>query len=347
MRRQLGTAEAMARLISVAILLFTATGLGTAAAEDHGLLDRCWTPQALAGTQAELKALHAHTKFDLTALKQEKLPNVAPVPPELRGSIRSVDLPFGEKLVALTFDLCETDGATAGYDGSIVDLLRAQGVKATFFAGGKWMETHEERTAQLIADPSFEIGGHDLRHLDMARLSGQALTDEIALTEAAYSRARNSLLARQCVRPDDPVQTPPARLTLMRFPYGSCNAAALTAAAEQGQLAIQWDVVTGDPDPRRSAKAMAETILGKVHPGAIVVAHANGRGRHTAEALALAIPKLKDEGYRFVTMSELLAAGKPVIAETCYLDRPGTRSRLARANRHKSHDGITSFSPKH
>jgi hypothetical protein len=45
-------------------------------------------------------------------------------------------------------------------------------------------------------------------------------------------------------------------------------------------------------------------------------------------------------------VSELLAAGKPVIAETCYLDRPGTRSRMARANRHKSHDGITPFGPK-
>jgi peptidoglycan/xylan/chitin deacetylase (PgdA/CDA1 family) len=208
------------------------------------------------------------------------------------------------------------------------------------------METHEERTAQLIADPNFEIGGHGLRHLDMARLRGQALSDEIALTDAAYARARNSLLARQCVRPDDPVQMPPERLALMRFPYGTCNAAALAAAADQGELAIQWDVVTGDPDPHRSAKAMAETILGKVHPGAIVVAHANGRGRHTAEALALAIPKLKDEGYRFVTVSELLAAGKPVIAETCYLDRPGTTSRLARANRHKSHDGNPPIGPK-
>jgi peptidoglycan/xylan/chitin deacetylase (PgdA/CDA1 family) len=129
----------------------------------------------------------------------------------------------------------------------------------------------------------------------------------------------------------------------MRFPYGSCNAASLAKVAEQGQLAIQWDVVTGDPDPHRSAKALAATILGKVHPGAIVVAHANGRGRHTAEALALAIPKLKEEGYRFVTVSELLAAGKPVIAETCYLDRPGTRPRLARATRRKSHDGFSLF----
>ncbi len=337
---------AVRRVLSFAFLALAAGGLGTAAAEEQGLLDRCWTPQALAGTAAELKALHSHTKLDLTPLKQEPLPYISPVPQELRGSIRSVELPPGEKLIALTFDLCETAGDVSGYDGRIVDLLRAQGVKATFFAGGKWMETHEERTAQLMADPNFEIGSHGLRHLDMARLSGEALKDEIVLTEAAYIRARKSLLARQCMAPSEADRPLPERTSLLRFPYGSCNAAALAAVAEQGQLAIQWDVVTGDPDPHRSAKAIAETILTKAHPGAIIVAHANGRGWHTAEALALAIPKLKEQGYSFVTVSELLAAGKPVIAANCYLNRPGTTQRLARSHRRKGHDDIFSvFGP--
>ena len=103
--------------------------------------------------------------------------------------------------------------------------------------------------------------------------------------------------------------------------------------ADQGLYAIQWDLVTGDPDPHRSAKAIAETILGKVHPGAIIVAHANGRGWHTADALAIAIPKLKEEGYGFVTVSELLAAGKPVIAanatSTSRAPGPAWHARIA------------------
>ena len=48
---------------------------------------------------------------------------------------------------------------------------------------------------------------------------------------------------------------------------------------------------------------------------------------HTAEALPLVIPKLKALGYEFVTVSELLAAGKPVISETCYDSRPGDTDR--------------------
>ena len=133
---------------------------------------------------------------------------------------------------------------------------------------------------------------------------------------------------------------------MLRFPYGTCDAEALAAAADQGLYAIQWDLVTGDPDPHRSAKAIAETILGKVHPGAIIVAHANGRGWHTADALAIAIPKLKEEGYGFVTVSELLAAGKPVIAATCYLNQPGAGPRLAHTHRRKSHDVFTLFGPQ-
>ncbi|HEX2446899.1 MAG TPA: hypothetical protein VHK26_01770 [Methyloceanibacter sp.] len=132
-------------------------------------------------------------------------------------------------------------------------------------------------------------------------------------------------------------------MTLLRFPYGTCDAEALAAAAEHGLLAIQWDVISGDPDPHRTAKAIADTILGKAHPGAIIVAHANGRGWKTAEALAIAIPKLKEEGYGFATVSELLAAGKPMIADKCYLNKPSAGPRVARAHRRKSHDGFSLF----
>lgn len=335
----------MRRVLVVAFLALAACELGTLSAEDQSLLNRCWTPQALAGTQHELQSVRSHFHLDLAALKQEPLAQASPVPQELRGSIRSVTLPPGENLIALTFDLCETDGDVAGYDGRIVDLLRAQGVKATFFAGGKWMETHKERAEQLIADPNFEMGSHGLRHLDLANVSEQSLGDEILLTEAAYARARKGLLAQQCAAD---VKTPsplPERMSVMRFPYGRCNAKSLTAVADAGLLAIQWDLVTGDPDPHQSTKAIVNTILSRVHPGAIIVAHANGRGWHTADALAIAIPKLKEEGYSFVTVSELLKAGKPIIAANCYLSRPGDMPRLARSTHRQIHDIWTVLPP--
>jgi peptidoglycan/xylan/chitin deacetylase (PgdA/CDA1 family) len=327
-------------VVGFALVVLAVSGLSSALAKtpsspaDPGLLARCWTPEALAGTDKELKPVRPGQRLDLAGLKQEPLPDAAPVGEGMRGSIRSVELPPGEKLIALTFDLCETKSDRAGYDGRIVDLLRAQGAKATFFAGGKWLETHPERAQQLMADPNFEIGGHSLLHRDLSRATGQTLAEEINLTEAAFARARKALEARECVASEaqaaDAVQE---RITVMRFPYGRCNAKSLAAVAKAGELAIQWDVVTGDPDPHISAKTIANTIL----------THAHGRGRNTAAALAIALPKLKEEGYRFVTVSELIAAGKPVIADTCYLNRPGEVQQVAHAKRRVISDDIWSI----
>jgi peptidoglycan/xylan/chitin deacetylase (PgdA/CDA1 family) len=308
---------------------------GLAAGES--LLDRCWTPEALAASDKELKPSRSPVHVDVEALRKEPPQTATPVPPELRGSIRSVELPPGEKLIALTFDLCETNSAVAGYEGRIVDLLRAHGAKATFFASGKWLETHKERAEQLIADPNFELANHGFRHLDFSRIADRTLNDEVVLTEAAYMRARKALLARQCASGGEAeaYASPPERMSLIRFPFGTCNAKALAAVADAGLLAIQWDVVTGDPDPHKSAKAIANTILARVHPGAIVVAHANGRGRNTAAAFAIALPKLKEQGYSFVTVSELIKAGE-TRHRSALLSRPARRQSAHRPGKQEA-----------
>ena len=185
----------------------------------------------------------------------------------------------------------------------------------------------------MIADPRFEIGGHGLIHRDFSKASTAVLHDEIYLTEAAFLRARNRLIAKSCAWNAEGISTLQDRVTLMRFPYGWCNANALAAVADAGQLAIQWDVVTGDPDPHLSAKRIAQAIVMQAHPGAIVIGHANGHGRNTAEALKIAIPELKKEGYRFVTVSELLAAGEPVTTQSCYTEHPGDRKRVAQVKK--------------
>lgn len=299
------------------------------------LLSRCWSPAALAGTETERRSSIDRTRVDLEALRKVSRIDREPVSAPMRGSIRSVKVAGDEKIIALTFDLCESNGRRTGYDGHVIDYLRAEEVKATLFVSGKWFESHPERSAQLIADDRFEIGGHGLSHRDFSRASAVTLYDEIHLTEAAFLRARDSIAAKSCAPAPGESAGLQSGLTLMRFPYGWCNANALSAVADAGQLAIQWDVVTGDPDPHLSAKRIASVIVAKAHPGAIVVAHANGHGRNTAEALKIAIPKLKAEGYCFVTVSELLAAGEPVIAQSCYTERPGDQHRYAHAKKRR------------
>ena len=254
-----------------------------------------------------------------------------PIPAHLSGAIRRVQLPPGKKLVALTLDFCELAGEVTGYDGEIIDYLRANKVKATLFAGGKWMTSHARRTQQLISDPLFEVGSHGWAHKATRLLAGSTLRGEIEGPSVAYRQLRQDIGRAQCAAPhQSAVASIPDRIALFRFPFGSCSAEGLATAANAGLLSIQWDVSTGDPAPSQSARAIADAMIRQVRPGSIVLAHGNGRGHHTAEALPLAVPKLRAMGYEFVTVSELLAAGQPVIAATCYDNRPGDTDKYDR-----------------
>ena len=68
---------------------------------------------------------------------------------------------------------------------------------------------------------------------------------------------------------------------------------------------------------------MAQNVLASVRPGSIVLFHANGRGWSTEAALPAIVSALRAKGYEFTTVTELLAAGDPVLSETCYDSRPG------------------------
>lgn len=310
-----------------------------AVARDGAVQASCFAPETLRAVGGENVPVKGDRRFDPSAAKLELQP-AAPVAAELRGSIRRVDLPPGKKLIALTFDLCEDRGEVAGYEGRIFDYLRAQNVKATLFAGGKWLRSHVARTQQLMIDPLFEMANHAEAHRNLRKLQGPILSEEIQGPQRSYEGIRAQLAATQCAAAaSQSLQSVPPRLGLFRFPFGACNAPSLAAVNDAGLLAIQWDVSSGDPDPHMTAAAVAEQIVRHARPGSIVVSHANGRGWNTAEALPIAIPKLKSMGYEFVTVSELIAAGRPVIADTCYDSRPGDTDRyddLAALHRPKS-----------
>lgn len=320
-------------------LILAACGLVSAtplAADAPSLQAMCWKPEALQGKPAEKAPIRGDHRFDAST-PERKLQSFPPLAPNLRGAIRRVKLAPGKKLVALTFDLCETPGEVAGYDGAVFDYLRANGIKATLFAGGKWMRSHDERARQLMTDPLFEIGNHAEAHRNLRLLDGATLQDEILGPQRAYETLRDGLSQSQCVKADaTTLQTVPPRMTLFRFPFGACNAASMAAVNDAGLLAIQWDLSTGDPSPGQSANAIADAMMHQTKPGSIIIGHANGRGYHTAEALPLAIPKLRENGFEFVTVSELLAAGEPEIVSSCYDNRPGDTDKYDTFFAHKT-----------
>lgn len=311
------------RALALAATCLVMTPGALYAAEPSRLVSSCWSADALAGLPQEKPITRGDKRFDASPAALPLQPYNA-VPQDLRGAIRRVKLTNGRKLIALTFDLCETNGEIAGYDGGIVDYLRAHKIKATLFTGGKWMRSHPVRTQQLIADQLFEMANHAEAHRNLRLLSADALAAEINGPQQAYETARANLAQTQCAREhNEQLATVPTRITLFRFPFGACHEASLDAVNDAGLLAIQWDLSTGDPAPAQSAAAIAAAMIRGTKPGSILIGHANGRGHHTAEALPIAIPQLVALGYEFVTVSELLAAGTPEIAATCYDTRPG------------------------
>lgn len=312
------------RLFAIAAAVVVVGANASVAAEQT--LRACWTPTELAGKPGENVARKHTRTFDAPSDGWLLDPKVA-LPDIPLGAVRRVSLPPGKKLIALTFDLCEQPGEIAGYDGDIIDYLRRENVKATFFAGGKWMRSHEERTQQLMSDPLFEIGNHSEAHRNLRLLEGAKLTNEVVGPQRAYEAIRTRLSETQCAidRPAA-MQSVAPRITLFRFPYGACNPRALQEVRDQGLTAVQWDISTGDPAPEQSSAAIVRAML-RAKPGSIILNHANGRGYHTAAAIPIAIEKLRKMGFQFVTVSELLAAGQPEIAPECYDSRPGDTNR--------------------
>ena len=294
------------------------------------LLSACYSSKDLAARSGERRPRRGIRKFDQTP-PIEGLAETPWIPKALRGVIRRVNVEGDRRLVALTLDLCETTGEVSGYDGDIFDFLRSQNIRATVFAGGKWLRSHPERAHQLILDPLFEIANHAEAHRNLRLLSGKALSREILGPQHSYETLRSKLAQSQCLRSNKyNLSHVPRRLGLFRFPFGACNAISLKAVNDAGLLAIQWDVSTGDPSPTQSARTMVSHVVKRTKPGSILIAHANGRGYNTAQALPMLVSKLKAKGFEFVTVSELLAAGKPVLAKTCYDSRPGDTDRYDR-----------------
>jgi peptidoglycan-N-acetylglucosamine deacetylase len=155
-------------------------------------------------------------------------------------------------------------------------------------------------------------------------LVGADLLREITSPIVTYRQQRQTIQSHQCAAGQRlAMQSIPEQPALYRFPFGACSAEALDAVQSAGLRAIQWDVSTGDPAATQSAQAIANEMIAHTRPGSIIIAHANGRGIHTAAALPLAIPALKAKGFQFVTVSELLAAGRPVVVDSCYDNKPG------------------------
>lgn len=193
--------------------------------------------------------------------------------------IYCVDTP--DKKIALSFD------ASWGADKtlSILETLERYDIKANFFAVGFWAEKYSDTLKKLSDSGRMEIGTHSNTHPHMPKLSKSQMELELDSSVKIIEEITGK-------KPD-----------LFRTPFGDYNDALIETATEKGLYTIQWDVDTLDWKGLKAGE-MAARVLKKAQNGSIVLMHNDGE--HTVEALPLIIEGLKNKGYSFVTIGELI-----------------------------------------
>jgi peptidoglycan-N-acetylglucosamine deacetylase len=197
----------------------------------------------------------------------------------------------GEKKIALTFDACTTREPSP-YDPDITTVLEAMHVPATIFVGGGWAREEAPALRELAQNPLFEIGNHTFTHPHLTRLSDARIREELLRTQAEITAVTG--------------RAP----TLFRPPYGEYDAHVLRVASNLGLTTVEYDLPSGDPDPRATGHALVSWVLREARPGSIIVMHINHRRFHTAEALPAIIAGLRARGFELVTVSEILHASQ-------------------------------------
>ena len=185
-----------------------------------------------------------------------------------------------EKLVALTFD----DGPSGRFTRKLLDGLEERGAKATFLLCGYRMEQYPDLTRRIYQE-GHEIGLHGYSHKPMQDMCRQDTAQEIRKTIA--------LLPEGC------------EISFLRPPGGLCSECTLTVAEEFGLSILHWSV-----DPKDWATADARTVetavVRRVRDGDVILMH--DMSDSSVDAALAIVDALQEQGFRFVTASELAQA---------------------------------------
>lgn len=218
----------------------------------------------------------------------------------------------GIPYVALTFDLCS--GENRYLDMSVVNVLKAYQVPATFFVSGAFAVANETDIKNNLVDPLFEIEGHSWDHPN----NGSDLYNQGQYDLGLQVKTTNDVLygiTGQMPR-------------YIRLPAGNgggydskgiwvgreiINWNFITDIGQYRTNVLGWDVVSGDPhfgslseqERQDLAARVANSVLSQVQNGSVVVMHANGNGPATGLALETIIPELRNRGFILVTVNQM------------------------------------------
>lgn len=200
-----------------------------------------------------------------------------------------------EKKIAISFD-CAWG---VDYTDKLLDIMDKNDVKCTFFAVEFWVKKHPDYVKKIV-DAGHEIGTHSRTHPYMSTLSKEQIIDELTTSKTAIEEITGQ------------------KVTLFRPPYGDYNNLLINTCKELALFPIQWDVDSLDWK-NLSATEIAMRVINGTKNGSIILCHNNGL--HTADSLPLIFSTLKNRGYQFVPISEL------IYTENYYLDHNGRQHK--------------------
>ncbi|MBM7557922.1 polysaccharide deacetylase family protein [Halanaerobacter jeridensis] len=192
--------------------------------------------------------------------------------------IYKVDTP--EKKVAITLDGMWGAKKTP----EILKTLRDHDVNITFFFGGNWLEENPQLVKEIAAN-GHEVGNHSYTHPHMAQLGTEEIIQELNRTAELIKELTGQ-------KPD-----------LFRPPFGEYNNRLIKTSRQQDYHIVQWSIDSLDWKDV-STEFIVKTVMKNLSPGEIVLMHNNGQ--NTTEALKKLLPKIKQEGYEIVPLSELI-----------------------------------------
>ncbi|WP_371018911.1 polysaccharide deacetylase family sporulation protein PdaB [Pseudalkalibacillus sp. JSM 102089] len=191
-----------------------------------------------------------------------------------------------DKRLALTFDI--SWGETKALP--ILEELKQNKVKASFFISGAWAERHPEIVEQIAKD-GHEIGNLGYRYENYTSMKDEEIKKDIIRSNEAIKK----------VTDDQP--------ELLRPPNGNFDKRVLILSEKFNYTVIHWSLDSEDwKNP--GVDKIVQNVTTQADPGDIILMHASDSAKQTVEAIPEMISVLKKKGYSFVTVSELVSNAK-------------------------------------
>lgn len=193
-----------------------------------------------------------------------------------------------EKVIYLTFDAGYENGNTP----AILDALKKHQVPAAFFVVGNYLETSPDLVKRMLAEGHI-VANHTYHHPDMSKIaSKESFSKELTDLEALYTEITGQTMPKY-----------------YRPPQGKYSEANLQMAKDLGYHTFFWSLAYVDwyQDKQPSRKEAFKKLLGRIHPGAVVLLHSTSSTN--AAILDELLTKWEDMGYTFKSIDALAASG--------------------------------------